>query len=69
MDAPTGLPLDQPILPGLLWQAKVESNDPILGPVELGSGDTGPAGLAVKPLGLHVVNVFSIPTGPTHSEA
>ena len=25
----------------------------------------GPAGLAVKPLGLHVVNVGSIPTGPT----
>ena len=25
-----------------------------------------PAGLAVKPLGLHVVHVGSIPTGPTH---
>ena len=32
-------------------------------------GATGPAGLAVKPLGLHVVNVGSIPTGPTHGEA
>ena len=40
MDATTGLPLDQPILPGLLWQAKLESSDPIPGPVELGSGDT-----------------------------
>ena len=29
---------------------------------------TGPAGLAVKPLGLHVVHVGSIPTGPTHGE-
>ena len=28
----------------------------------------GPAGLAVKPLDLHVVNVGSIPTGPTHGE-
>ena len=28
----------------------------------------GPAGLAVKPLDLHLVNVGSIPTGPTHSE-
>ena len=29
----------------------------------------GPAGLAVKPLGLHMVNVGSITTGPTHGEA
>ena len=29
----------------------------------------GPAGLAVKPLDLHLVNVGSIPTGPTHGEA
>ena len=29
----------------------------------------GPACLAVKPLGLHVVNVDSIPTGATHGEA
>ena len=28
----------------------------------------GPAGLAVKPLDLHLVNVGSIPTGPTHGE-
>ena len=28
----------------------------------------GPAGLAVKPLGLHLVNVGSIPTGHTHGE-
>ena len=28
----------------------------------------GPAGLAVKPLDLHMVNVGSIPTGPTHGE-
>ena len=28
----------------------------------------GPAGLAVKPLGLHLVIVCSIPTGPTHGE-
>ena len=28
---------------------------------------TGPAGLAVK-LDLHLVNVGSIPTGPTHGE-
>ena len=28
----------------------------------------GPAGLAVKTLGLHLVNVGSIPTGPTHGE-
>ena len=28
----------------------------------------GPAGLAVKPLDLHLVNVASIPTGPTHGE-
>ena len=28
----------------------------------------GPAGLAVKPLDLHLVHVGSIPTGPTHSE-
>ena len=27
-----------------------------------------PAGLADKPLGLHLVNVGSIPTGPTHGE-
>ena len=40
MDATTGLPVDQPILPGLLWQAELESSDPILGPVEFGSGDT-----------------------------
>ena len=26
---------------------------------------SGPAGLAVKPLDLHVVSVGSIPTGPT----
>ena len=29
---------------------------------------TGPAGLAVKPLDLHLVNVGSIPTGPAHGE-
>ena len=40
-----------------------------------GSGDLhgivvqGPACLAVKPLDLHMVNVASIPTGPTHGEA
>ena len=28
----------------------------------------GPACLAVKPLDLHLVNVGSIPTGPTHVE-
>ena len=28
----------------------------------------GPAGLAVKPLDLHVVNMGSIHTGPTHGE-
>ena len=28
----------------------------------------GPAGLAVKPLDLHLVNVGSIPTGPMHGE-
>ena len=28
----------------------------------------GPACLAVKPLDLHLVNVGSIPTGPTHGE-
>ena len=28
----------------------------------------GPAGLNVKPLDLHLVNVDSIPTGPTHGE-
>ena len=28
----------------------------------------GPAGLAVYPLDLHLVNVGSIPTGPTHGE-
>ena len=28
----------------------------------------GPAGLAVKPLDLHVVHVGSIPAGPTHGE-
>ena len=28
----------------------------------------GPAGLAVKPLDLHLVNVGPIPTGPTHGE-
>ena len=28
----------------------------------------GPAGLAVQPLVLHLVNVGSIPTGPTHGE-
>ena len=27
-----------------------------------------PVGLAVKPLGLHLVNEGSIPTGPTHGE-
>ena len=31
-------------------------------------GGRGPAGLAVKPLDLHLVNVGSIPTGPTHGE-
>ena len=31
-------------------------------------GGLGPAGLAVRPLDLHVVNVGSIPTGSTHSE-
>ena len=31
-------------------------------------GSSGPAGLAVKPLDLHLVNVGSIPTGPTHGE-
>ena len=30
--------------------------------------DEGPAGLAVKNLDLHVVNVGSIPTGPTHGK-
>ena len=29
---------------------------------------SGPAGLAVKPLDLHVVSVGSIPTGPSHGE-
>ena len=29
---------------------------------------SGPAGIAVKPLDLHLVNVGSIPTGPTHGE-
>ena len=28
----------------------------------------GPAGLAVNPLGLHLVHVGSIPPGPTHGE-
>ena len=28
----------------------------------------GPAGLAVNPLDLHLVNVGSIPTAPTHGE-
>ena len=28
----------------------------------------GPAGLAVRPLDLHLVIVGSIPTGPTHGE-
>ena len=28
----------------------------------------GPAGLAVKPLDLHLVNMASIHTGPTHGE-
>ena len=27
-----------------------------------------PAGLSVKPLDLHLVNVASIPTGPTHGK-
>ena len=40
IDATTGLPLDQPILSSLLRQAELESSDPILRPVELGSGDT-----------------------------
>ena len=40
MDATAGLPLDQPILPGLLRQAELESNDPIPGAAELGSGRT-----------------------------
>ena len=31
-------------------------------------GCWGHAGLAVKPLDLHLVNVGSIPTGPTHGE-
>ena len=30
--------------------------------------ERGPAGLAVKPLDLHLVNVGSVPTGPTHGE-
>ena len=32
------------------------------------SNPQGPAGLAVNPLDLHLVNVGSIPTGPTHGE-
>ena len=40
MDATTGLSQDQPILPDLLWQAEMESNDTIPGPVELGMWDT-----------------------------
>ena len=28
----------------------------------------GPAGLVLQPLDLHLVNVGSIPTGPTHAE-
>ena len=40
MDVTTGLPLDQPILPDLLWQANLESNDPIPRPAESDSEDT-----------------------------
>ena len=28
----------------------------------------GPAGLVVKPIDLHLINLGSIPTGPTHGE-
>ena len=40
MNVTTGLPLDQPILPDLLWQAELESSDPFPRPVKLGSWDT-----------------------------
>ena len=57
------------VLSGFAFTADIIKNVVFTGLLPKISHFPGPAGLAVKPLDLHVVNVGSIPTGPTHGEA